>query len=159
MTELVERPGMDLDRQVRLPPSSGLRITVLGDDEEFASVLRETFELVFDAVELTELRLTRTSVSDVASTEPDLMVADVGMDGVGLRSPWELLEQSRREAPLAGIPLLLMSADQRGLEGRAAVFASGRTVILAKPFSLDEPVAAVRELCSSLTTGDARLPS
>lgn len=71
------------------------------------------------------------------SSPPSLILLDLRMPGM---SGWELRRRLLAEPRLAGIPVVLLSADSRLEEAQAVLGAAGS---LRKPPSLDELLAAV----------------
>ena len=81
----------------------------------------------------------RAAVEAVRREEPDLVVADVMMPGVG---GYELVELIRAEPALAGVPVLLLSA-RAGASETSSGLGAGADDYLVKPFSVLELRARV----------------
>jgi DNA-binding response OmpR family regulator len=80
----------------------------------------------------------------IAALRPDAVVVDVAP---GERAGWELLDRLRDDPATDAIPALVVSTDPRLLERvreRLPRIAACR--YLAKPFAIDDVVAALREM-------------
>ena len=91
-----------------------------------------------------QLRLWPTSqgaIDAVRRERPDLVMLDLWLGGFA--SGWDILDQIRADATTADIPVLVVSADSRALEERAATLEARRCKVLAKPFRLDDLLGKV----------------
>jgi CheY-like chemotaxis protein len=78
-----------------------------------------------------------TTVDDIALRNPSLVIVDLKLGGGAVG--WQLLVDCCQDQRLAGVPLVLCSADVRGLdEHRDEVASLHRVSILRKPFTIEE---------------------
>ena len=117
-------------------PGSRPRLVVAEDNPDLRSYLGDVLGDLYD-VEL--VADGRAAVEAVRREEPDLVVADVMMPGVG---GYELVELIRAEPALAGVPVLLLSA-RAGASETSSGLGAGADDYLVKPFSVVELRARV----------------
>ncbi len=129
------------------------RVTVVNDNPDF-------LDLVGDL--LGELNYETTLVDGdqpdaivtIAASDPDVLIVDLRMGSDTLHG-WDVAQQVRAEPTLDGLPILVCSADREALDAIADDLSRVQRVsALAKPFSVDEFIAAVEQLLEA-----ARLPS
>lgn len=84
------------------------------------------------------------SFAQIEALQPDVLIIDLVY---GKQAGWALLERLHREASTAGIPVLVVSVEE-DLIARAQkqVDRYGGNAYLAKPFSLNQMVAAIEAL-------------
>jgi CheY-like chemotaxis protein len=106
---------------------------VVDDSPEFLSLIRD---MVSPPAVVECFDSPDTTVDDVALAAPGLVIVDLKLGGGS--SGWELLRACRADPRLEAIPLVLCSADIRGLDERQAEIASMGVAVLRKPFTLEE---------------------
>jgi DNA-binding response OmpR family regulator len=121
-------------------------VVIVEDNEPVARLLQEVLndEPGYGAVTVGDAAL---ALDVIAAVFPDLVIMDVDLPGI---TGFELLDRLRRHtAPrVAAVPVLLMSAGAHRAE------AERRGVpFLAKPFDLDDVLAATHRLLSGLSPG------
>ena len=119
------------------------RISVLNDNAEFLALVSAILE--DDAgYEVLTFSEADTSVDDLATSEPDLVMVDLLLGGA---SGWEIVALSRADPRLADVPIVLCSADVAGLRARQAELERiGNVHVLAKPFGIEELTELVDRL-------------
>lgn len=110
------------------------RILVVDDDTAIREALKDVlaeagYEVVVAADGREAMRL--------MTPRPALMLLDLMMPDL---DGWELMDELGRTAPLASIPVCVLSAITSHAPPRA-------TAVLAKPIELDELLATVERLC------------
>jgi CheY-like chemotaxis protein len=111
------------------------RISVVNDNADFLELMSAILDedagydvSVFDGE--------KTSVAQLAESEPDLVIVDLLLGKV---SGWELVTLSRAEPRLADVPIIVCSADVTSLRAREPELAAVANLrVLEKPFSIDE---------------------
>ena len=99
---------------------------------DFLDVLRDLLQE--ERYNVTTANFVPRTFDQVAALQPDLLIVDLV---VGQRAGWDLLERLHAEAATRGLPVLLVSTDDRFLERAAAEGARyGAHAALAKPFDL-----------------------
>jgi DNA-binding response OmpR family regulator len=121
------------------------RVTVLDDHRQTLEVMRDILAPAGYAVSCT----TRIGpeLHEIRDTLPDLVVIDLllATDQREL-SGWDVARLVRSHADLYRVPILVVSADRRLLQSVSAEANAMRDVhLLAKPFTVDELLAAVRQ--------------
>jgi DNA-binding response OmpR family regulator len=126
-------------------------VVIVEDNEPVARLLQEVIndEPGYGAVTVRDAAL---ALDVIGAVFPDLVIMDVDLPGI---SGFELLDRLRAHpAPrVAGVPVLLMSAGEHraGAERRGVPF-------LAKPFDLDDALAAAERLLRPTPTGPDTSP-
>ena len=116
------------------------RVFVVDDDREFLALMRALLssEGGFEVI-------THPRVEDaqplIASLRPDLVVLDLVTNRQ--ERGWALIEELRADQATAGLPIVLCSAAVRSLDARASWLAERRIAVVAKPFELDDLMAAI----------------
>ena len=125
-------------------PLDAARITVIDDTQEVVDVIREVLtEAGYAVTSLTK----RTSANAIAATRPDLVILDLVLRHHGRTTGWDYLKMIRSHPDLRDVPVLLCSADIRGLRERQnEVEADPHVAAMTKPFSVDQLEAAVSAL-------------
>jgi CheY-like chemotaxis protein len=82
------------------------------------------------------------SVAEVAAEAPDLLLLDGR--GQGADSGWAFLERLKADPATAAIPVLVLTALGREADAHAARLVELDTVLVHKPFDLDDLLAQVR---------------
>ncbi len=119
------------------------RISVLNDNADFLELMSAILDedagyavSVFSGED--------TSIDQLSESEPDLVIVDLLLGGA---SGWEIVTLARADRRLAGIPIIVCSADVNGLRTRAAELERiGNVHLLPKPFGIDEMTSLVEEL-------------
>ena len=126
-----------------MPEQRRPRITVLNDNPEFLELMSAILDE--DAgYEVSLFNGQETGLDRIVSSNPDLVIVDLLLGGA---SGWELVTLARADERLAGIPIIVCSADVAALRERAGELKSiGNVHILAKPFSIDEITRLVEDL-------------
>ncbi|HSK94257.1 MAG TPA: response regulator [Candidatus Angelobacter sp.] len=119
------------------------RISVVNDNPDFlelmAAILDDTA-----GYEVTLFDGERTTVAELAASEPALVIVDLLL---GDTSGWELVTLSRSHEALAETPIIVCSADVTTLREREAELSKVANLhVLAKPFGIDEITALVDRL-------------
>ena len=110
------------------------RILVVDDDTDIRETLRAALvEAGYEVVVAADGREAMRSLSP----RPALMLLDLMMPGL---DGWELLDELRRTAPLASIPVCVLSAISSHAPPATAA-------VLQKPITLDQLLATVTRLC------------
>jgi CheY-like chemotaxis protein len=128
------------------------RITVVNDNAEFLALVRDILE--------DERYVTTTIDGDrddalaaILASQPDLLVIDLRMGSDELHG-WDIAQDVRREPALAGLPVLVCSADLVAMRAIAEDLAEAKLVgTLAKPFSIDDLAASIDALLAQTTAG------
>jgi two-component system alkaline phosphatase synthesis response regulator PhoP len=128
------------------------RISVVNDNPEFLELMSAI--LAEDAgYEVTLFDGEQTSMDELAASRPDLLIVDLLLGGA---SGWEIVALARADARLAGVPVLICSADVSALRERAEELERvGNVHVLRKPFGVDELTDTVSGLLdrSTASTG------
>jgi CheY-like chemotaxis protein len=123
------------------------RVTVVNDNPEF-------LELVADI--LSDARYVTTLIDGdepnaidlVHASNPDVLMIDLRMGNNELHG-WEIAQQVRAHEALAGLPILVCSADSRALtEVGRHLDATNSVATLSKPFNIDDLCGALDGLLS-----------
>jgi CheY-like chemotaxis protein len=114
------------------------KIMVVDDEAVLAKVVREALREAGHTVYVENDGL--TALTRMLEIEPDLVVSDIMMPGMGGGS---LLTAMRDNACLGEVPLIVMSALPEGDVMRAC---SGYAAFVAKPFDLADMVSAVERV-------------
>jgi DNA-binding response OmpR family regulator len=112
------------------PDVTDLLVTILGEYDAGADV--RTFDYL-------------PPLDEIADPPPRAIVLDLTLGGqpVGLA----FFEEIQTFAPLADVPILICTASPRDVGARASrTVADPRVEVILKPFSLDEFIAALRDL-------------
>jgi len=119
------------------------RISVLNDNADFLELM--TAILDEDAgYAVSVFSGEDTSIDQLAESEPDLVMVDLLLGGA---SGWEIVTLARADRRLAGVPIIVCSADVNGLRTRAAELERiGNVHLLPKPFGIDEMTSLVENL-------------
>ena len=126
-----------------MPEPQRPRITVLNDNPEFLDLMSAILDE--DAgYEVTLFNGQEVGVDHIAASHPDLIIVDLLLGGA---SGWELVTLARADDRLAGIPIIICSADVAALRERAGELEHiGNVHILAKPFGIDDITDLVEDL-------------
>jgi CheY-like chemotaxis protein len=133
-----------------MPVVNRPRITVVNDNPEFLDLMAAILDE--DAGYGVALVNGETAtIAEVAATEPDLIIVDLLLGGA---SGWELVALARADARLAGVPVIICSADITALRDRQAELEQiGDVHVLAKPFGIDEITGMVQRLIGAPISG------
>ena len=126
-----------------MPPATQPRITVINDNPEFLALMAAILDE--DAgYGVTTLTGDTTTIAEIADSRPDLIIVDLLLGGA---SGWELVALARSDERLAGVPIIICSADGMALRDREAELQRiGQVHVLAKPFGIDEVTDLVQQL-------------
>ena len=121
------------------------RITVVNDSPDFLELMREILES--DQHEATTVDGDRSDALElIVASRPNVLIIDIRM-GADTLHGWDVGQQVRRDPALAGVSILLCSADVAALAALAGdLDGDNRVAMLAKPFSLGELEAAIAAL-------------
>ncbi len=127
-----------VDQMIALGQSGRMRVLVVDDDPEFASVLTEVLErdgilvrAVNDATHLVEI---------IEEVHPDLILMDAMLPRV---SGWDAIRIVRTAPEHRDVPILFLTG-RTDLASRVAAFEAGADDYLAKPLVVEELLARVR---------------
>jgi CheY-like chemotaxis protein len=128
------------------------RITVVNDNPEFLDLVREILE--DDRHDTTTLDGDRQDVLHaIRASDPELLMIDLRMKA-GVLHGWDVAQAVRRDASLAGVPILVCSGDVqalRDIEDELSQMHQVRSVV--KPFGIDELTDAIDGLLAEHATG------
>jgi DNA-binding response OmpR family regulator len=119
------------------------RISVVNDNADFLELMSAILDedagydvSLFNGQEL--------QIGELAASDPQLIVVDLLLGGA---SGWEIVTLARADERLAGVPIIVCSADVAALSDRAGDLERiGKVHVLSKPFSIDEITGLVEEL-------------
>jgi DNA-binding response OmpR family regulator len=133
-----------------MPVVNRPRISVVNDNPEFLDLMAAILDE--DAGYGVSLVNGETAtIAEIAATEPDLIIVDLLLGGA---SGWELVALARADARLAGVPVIICSADITALRDRQAELEQiGDVHVLAKPFGIDEVTGMVQGLIGAPISG------
>lgn len=119
------------------------RVTVVNDNPQFLELMSAILDE--DAgYEVSLFNGEATSIDEIARSAPDLVIVDLLLGGA---SGWEIVTLARADERLAGVPVVVCSADVTGLRERAGELERiGDVHVLAKPFGIDEVTELVERL-------------
>jgi DNA-binding response OmpR family regulator len=123
------------------------RITIVDDARDFLDLMRLVLEPKGYALTCIA---EHASLDALLESRPDLLMIDLrlGQPSRDL-SGWELVVLASHHESLAGVPILVCSADLSELRGRTEqIGSSERLEMLAKPFDLDTLERTVERLLS-----------
>jgi len=126
-----------------MPDATRPRISVINDNAEFLELMSAILDedagyavMLFNGE--------ATTIAEIAGSRPGLIIVDLLLGGA---SGWEIVALSRSEPALAGVPIVICSADVIALRNRAAELERiGNVHVLAKPFGIDELTVLVEQL-------------
>lgn len=120
-------------------------IVVVNDSPEFLDVMADVLhDHRYAATVIDGDR--DNAVELVRAAEPDGLIIDLRLGRDELHG-WDVLQQIRRDPQLKELPTVVCSGDLQALEGlRDDVSGMRRVTILKKPFSIDELLAALRQV-------------
>lgn len=121
------------------------RITVVNDNPDFLALVADILES--DQYETTLVDGDRPDALDrVRASRPDVLMIDLRMGSDRLHG-WEIAQDLRSDPSLAGLPVLVCSADLEGLKSIQDDLDESRNVAtLVKPFDIDDLTAAIDKL-------------
>jgi CheY-like chemotaxis protein len=124
------------------------RIAVIDDDAVFVDLMRDLLA-VGEGYEVLSAPHWLQSVEFVRDVQPDLIILDL-MLGRELTG-WGVLQLLREDPRTAPIPVILCSAAARSLQQRGETpWGEGAVETVAKPFDVDDMIATVQRLLSSV---------
>jgi CheY-like chemotaxis protein len=123
------------------------RIAVIDDDPTIRELLDAA--LRDEGYEITLLPAAQEAATYLRTNVPDLIFLDIHMEqrDVG----WSLLSLLWLEPTLSTVPVIISSADRADLDQHRQVVQAQHSVLMAKPFDLDELVTTVERLIGSAT--------
>jgi DNA-binding NtrC family response regulator len=113
-----------------------LRVLVLDDDVDLLAVLQEAIE--GDEFTVQTSKTVKNATLLLESTEFDVVVTDLALDGTGGLAFCQKLAQSR-----PALPIVVMSGHK---EARSAALRMGAREMLVKPFDADALLRILRRL-------------
>lgn len=118
------------------------RIAVIDDDPDIRALLAEA--LSDEGYETALLATAQEAAAYLRANVPDLIFLDIHMEqhDVG----WSLLSLLWLEPTLSTVPVIISSADRADLAQRRHVVQAQHSVIVEKPFNLDDLLATVERL-------------
>ena len=121
------------------------RVTVVNDNPEFLELVRDILE--DDRYEATTIDGDRPDALErIRASRPELLMIDLRMGTDGLHG-WNVAQQVRADPDLAGLPVLVCSADAFAVrEMEEELNGTRRTATLLKPFTIDELTGAIDKL-------------
>jgi CheY-like chemotaxis protein len=119
------------------------RIAVVNDDSMFLALM-ETILREEGGYEALVLRETTAAFPKLEAWCPDAIFLDLLLERPD--SGWALLEMVRLHPATRDTPVIICSADARGLRDREEDLRRHRCEILPKPFDLEELLSLVRRL-------------
>jgi len=130
-THAAHTPGA----QHQMPLTERPRISVINDNAAFLELMSAILDE--DAgYEVTVFNGESTSIAEIAAADPGLIIVDLLLGGA---SGWEIVTLARAHERLAGVPIVICSADVIALRDRAVELEQiGDVHVLAKPFGIDE---------------------
>ena len=119
------------------------RISVINDNADFLELMSAILDE--DAgYDVTVFNGEATAIDDIAAADPALIIVDLLLGGA---SGWEIVTLARADDRLAGVPIVICSADVIALRDRTDELEHiGNVHMLAKPFGLDEVTGLVERL-------------
>ena len=114
--------------------------TVLVVDDEPDVRLIARMVLQADGYEVDEVATGEAALAALGAQRPDVLLLDVRLPGIG---GWEVLQRVRSDPTLAGLPVVVFTADL-GASSEAPEHLEEGEVLLTKPFRADDLLAAVR---------------
>jgi CheY-like chemotaxis protein len=119
------------------------RISVVNDNPDFLELMSAILDE--DAgYDVALFNGQETEIDALAASDPDLIVVDLLLGGA---SGWEIVTLARADERLAGVPIIVCSADVAALRERAGDLERiGNVHVLSKPFSIDEITGLVEQL-------------
>lgn len=119
------------------------RISVINDNADFLELMSAILDE--DAgYDVTVFSGESTSIAEITAAHPALIIVDLLLGGA---SGWEIVTLARADERLAGIPIVICSADVIALRDRTAELEHiGNVHVLAKPFGIDEVTGLVERL-------------
>ncbi len=119
------------------------RISVVNDNPDFLELMSAILDE--DAgYDVSLFNGQQTEIGVLAASDPDLIVVDLLLGGA---SGWEIVTLARADERLAGVPIIVCSADVTALRERAGELENiGNVHVLSKPFSIDQITGLVEQL-------------
>lgn len=124
------------ERFVLGPP----RLHILGSEDDLA--VRDLLTVVLEEEGYRVTFSSTQTVAEVATLAPDLLILDGR--GQGSDSGWAFLERLKTDPVTAAIPVLVLTGLGREANEHAVRLAELDTVLIHKPFDLDDLIAQVR---------------
>jgi hypothetical protein len=133
------------------------RITVASDDPGLVQMVRDAPDEIADH-EVTELGASATPIADLDRPPPDLLIVD--LNGANdTRSMVDRMLRDRAAAALGMVPMIVCSADVRGLRAWADEFADlGNVYGLERPISLGSFTDLIERALYRAALSPARVP-
>lgn len=124
------------ERFVLGPP----RLHILGSEDDPG--VRDLLTVVLEEEGYRVTFSSTQTVAEVATLAPDLLILDG--QGQGWDSGWSFLERLKTDPATAAIPVLMLTGLGREANEHAARMAELDTILIHKPFDLDDLIAQVR---------------
>jgi signal transduction histidine kinase/ActR/RegA family two-component response regulator len=136
----VLRDCIEQSAPVANPVKDNLRIVYVEDNDDARTTMAEILRSL--GLDVTEVASGEDTLDAVLATSPDAVVLDVGLPGI---SGLEVARRLRRDARLAGIPLIALTGHGTETDA-AAARAAGFDRHLVKPTEARALAAAIEEL-------------
>lgn len=121
------------------------RITVVNDNPDFLALVADILETDEYVTTLLDGDMP-DALERVRASNPDVLMIDLRMGSDRLHG-WEIAQEVRSDPALAGLPVLVCSADLEGLKSIQDDLDESRNVAtLVKPFDIDHLTAAIEQL-------------
>ena len=127
------------------------RILVIDDDVETLDFLR-----LFLAAEGFAVRTAHslaTAEATLAATRPDMVICDVRLPGI---PPFAVLDWLRADPRTRDLPILVCTGAVQEVEAAGERLRQGRTLVLLKPFDINDLLAHLDHLCPAQDDAAAR---
>lgn len=121
----------------------GRRVLLIEDEPHIAEAIR--YILARDGWAVASHGEGAGALDAIRREAPDVLVLDMMLPG---RSGFDILEDLRADPDLAGLPVLVLSANGQG-EARMAAEGAGASRFIAKPFANSDILAAVRQMAGA----------
>jgi DNA-binding response OmpR family regulator len=115
-------------------------VFIVDDDTEFLALMRALLASEGEFEVITHPRA-EDAQPLIARVCPDLVVLDLVTNRQ--ERGWALIEELRADGATARVPIVLCSAAVRSLDMRAGWLAERGIAVVAKPFELDDLMAAI----------------
>ena len=122
-------------------PKDQAQIFVADHDRSIAEMIQDLLQEAGYSASL--LQLPKNAYEEITRTLPDLVILDITLYRRG--DGWLTLHKLKQNPLTASMPVVICSADIRGLRAREEDLRVMGYPIIEKPFDIDELIAAVQE--------------
>ena len=122
-------------------PVKQARIFVADDDTGIASLMQDLLQDEGYSVIL--MQHAKNAYEEITETLPDLVTIDITLERQG--DGWLILNKLRHNPNTACIPVIICSADIRGLRARQEDLNTMGYLVIEKPFDIDALLNALQE--------------